>query len=377
MSNITKIMLTAKEELDKTINKALGVNIDAELTLEETREIIRGSGAATKQDIFTISGELNEITSKWSSSTCKGFNFWIGDNVPIDPLKYDEVIDSNIRNLTECGCNSIMLVLYYWYDKATLNLVQRQTDILINKAIDKLKGTNIEINIKPHLFWEKVLHDSDMDTIKVLFLKYKDELLRIADLFKVKGITNKFIVQNESPTTTCDSYFTSEYIDLCSKLKGKGFTVGCSMLDVELERHTFLNSLDFICCNIYPCISAKGMTETVENMSNYMFRDCNGKDYLNRYKRVKEMYKKPFYISEIGIFDDEKHLLKPYDSKIPTENTGDGSVQAKFYEATLRAFQACEWLDGVYYWDSYSGGYSPFKEARNGKPMEVLKRYWR
>lgn len=66
MANIlTEVILTAKEELDQTLNKVSNVIpqliSDIDKKLEETKELVDGAGAASKQEVEEVKSSLEEI----------------------------------------------------------------------------------------------------------------------------------------------------------------------------------------------------------------------------------------------------------------------------------------------------------------------------
>lgn len=68
MGNIlTEVVLTAKEKLDESLNKANNVIpqliSDIDKKLEETKELVDGAGAASKQEVENVKSSLTERTT--------------------------------------------------------------------------------------------------------------------------------------------------------------------------------------------------------------------------------------------------------------------------------------------------------------------------
>ncbi len=69
MANIlTEVILTAKEDLDQTLNKASNVIPqlidDIDKKLEETKELVDGAGAASKQEVEEVASQLEDKVNK-------------------------------------------------------------------------------------------------------------------------------------------------------------------------------------------------------------------------------------------------------------------------------------------------------------------------
>lgn len=64
---LTEVVLTAKEKLDESLNKANNVIpqliSDIDKKLEETKELVDGAGAASKQEVENVKSSLTERTT--------------------------------------------------------------------------------------------------------------------------------------------------------------------------------------------------------------------------------------------------------------------------------------------------------------------------
>lgn len=111
MGNIlTEVVLTAKEELDEALNKASNVIpqliSDIDKKLEETKELVDGAGAASKQEVEKVKSSLEDMTklssinedvllseellnetgwtsTGWTGSWEAGFTHTVGQSTPI------------------------------------------------------------------------------------------------------------------------------------------------------------------------------------------------------------------------------------------------------------------------------------------------------
>ena len=144
----------------------------------------------------------------------------------------------------------------------------------------------------------------------------------------------------------------------------------------EFKRCKFIDYLDCIGLNFYPCLTTIGWTEKLSNMVDKMFIDCNGSHYLKYFDKIKQTFNnKELWITEIGCFDSNENLLKPFDWNAHGE-LQNGNAQSKFYNAVLESLCLVDFIDGLFFWENGSTGYSPFHSARNGKCIEILKQYW-
>lgn len=111
MANIlTEVILTAKEKLDEALNKANNVIPqlidDIDKKLEETKKLVDGAGAASKEEVEEVKSSLEDVTKQkttttlgkeiitdngwiaegWTGSLEEGFTHVIGQTTPLEFL---------------------------------------------------------------------------------------------------------------------------------------------------------------------------------------------------------------------------------------------------------------------------------------------------
>lgn len=160
MANIlTEVILTAKEELDQTLNKASNVIpqliSDIDKKLEETKELVDGAGAASKQEVEEVKSSLEEKVNKEQG---KGLSTNDYDNVAkaevakiknkADTTRVDDlerqigqgVTDEQLKNAVQAKV-----------DDGTINSIQVGKD-----GVDTINLRNESVTVEKTDFAEKV-----------------------------------------------------------------------------------------------------------------------------------------------------------------------------------------------------------------------------
>lgn len=160
MGNIlTEVVLTAKEELDEALNKASNVIpqliSDIDKKLEETKELVDGAGAASKQEVEEVKSSLEEKVNKEQG---KGLSTNDYDNVAkaevakiknkADTTRVDDlerqigqgVTDEQLKNAVQAKV-----------DDGTINSIQVGKD-----GVDTINLRNESVTVEKTDFAEKV-----------------------------------------------------------------------------------------------------------------------------------------------------------------------------------------------------------------------------
>lgn len=136
MANIlTEVILTAKEELDQTLNKASNVIPqlidDIDKKLEETKELVDGAGAASKQEVEEVKSSLEHKMNKTDNITVSQIDKNKGK---IDQTYLTDELLQQMAGTTPINSvparSSLGFDKLNWFDVVYLNLHNKDTDTI-------------------------------------------------------------------------------------------------------------------------------------------------------------------------------------------------------------------------------------------------------
>lgn len=313
----------------------------------------------------------NNIINKKISPNL-GFNFLLWNTGEND--KYKLYIDTLDRNIVK----SVSISYLYKFNKKDMKNDSLYRNISLNELKDIIKYINSKgikvVSLKPQIqASEKSLY---IPNNKHIFLQSYKKLIQQDTLIAKKLGVDYIILSTELPSITNSN--KSDWKSIVDLVHTNRLKVGVSLDFNAKEYNTcvFLDLVDIIGFNIYPYISDKGAYSKLEYCRNNL-KDSNIEYTL---KKLKEKYKKPFWITETGCTNYERALSKPYgytSNVVGTQKSN--TIQYLYYETTLPFFYQMKYknkplIESIYIWSisNYNDIYSPLN---NSLAIKVIKKY--
>lgn len=397
MGNIlTEVVLTAKEELDEALNKASNVIpqliSDIDKKLEETKELVDGAGAASKQEVEEVASQLEDKVNKEQG---KGLSANDYDNVAkaevakiknkADTTRVDDlerqigqgVTDEQLKNAVQAKV-----------DDGTINSIQVGKD-----GVDTINLRDESVTVEKTDFAEKVEVGTSDVVLNDLFtitgqLSVSNGVLKTGvttskatdfiDISNVKYLF-RYVLDGSSSGKFKDfeiCFYTKEEVFVSGMSRNTDYTVekygdkfGCYYPiphNVEKVR---------LSCSEANCIGGSGNLYTYLKVESVYDTKLSGRYYENYIEeKINNSPSKPLQGKEIAFVGDS--ILGNFRDETGIPSIVEKITGAKVYNLGLGGTRMSGRNDGnsqAQYWDKFSfcrivdyietGDFSPMRNA--------------
>ena len=389
MSKITKTLLvTAKEDLLKVIDKmdSLLGNIRNEIITNQ--QLIESNSVATKQELYIESEKIKKELDdyKVGNNRLK----WMSASGTV--TNTTTVSDEILTHLAYQGIDLALIVMVNINSK-TDSVPVKMADSRVINAIVRAREFGVKVNmLKPHLGidWSDGterynLTPSDMDT---MMNKWKDIVVSYAGICNSYNIPVLCIGCEQREMTKPE--YKHYWEDIVSECKGLYpdllLTYACDSVEgVQYNTSCIFGLVDFIGLNLYPQwykeVYKEGLTYKDIMPSAYSSYAPTGKGFklIDRIKYLYTTYKKPIYITEIGVMPYADGLVNlksefAYDESAPR----DYRVSAICYESIFNTLAKSPYVIGLSLWHTkHPFCYFDYTDASTGTSdaEEIVKQY--
>lgn len=389
MSKITKTLLvTAKEDLLKVIDKmdSLLGNIRNEIITNQ--QLIESNSVATKQELYIESEKMKKELDdyKVGNNRLK----WMSASGTV--TNTTTVSDEILTHLAYQGIDLALIVMVNINSK-TDSVPVKMADSRVINAIVRAREFGVKVNmLKPHLGinWSDGterynLTPSDMDT---MMNKWKDIVVSYAGICNSYNIPVLCIGCEQRGMTKPE--YKHYWEDIVSECKGLYpdllLTYACDSVEgVQYNTSCIFGLVDFIGLNLYPQwykeVYKEGLTYKDIMPSAYSSYAPTGKGFklIDRIKYLYTTYKKPVYITEIGVMPYADGLVNlksefAYDETAPR----DYRVSAICYESIFNTLAKSPYVIGLSLWHTkHPFCYFDYTDASTGtsEAEEIVKQY--
>lgn len=389
MSKITKTLLvTAKEDLLKVIDKmdSLLGNIRNEIITNQ--QLIESNSVATKQELYIESEKMKKELDdyKVGNNRLK----WMSASGTV--TNTTTVSDEILTHLAYQGVDLALIVMVNINSK-TDSVPVKMADSRVINAIVRAREFGVKVNmLKPHLGinWSDGterynLTPSDMDT---MMNKWKDIVVSYAGICNSYNIPVLCIGCEQRGMTKPE--YKHYWEDIVSECKGLYpdllLTYACDSVEgVQYNTSCIFGLVDFIGLNLYPQwykeVYKEGLTYKDIMPSAYSSYAPTGKGFklIDRIKYLYTTYKKPVYITEIGVMPYADGLVNlksefAYDESAPR----DYRVSAICYESIFNTLAKSPYVIGLSLWHTkHPFCYFDYADASTGTSdaEEIVKQY--
>lgn len=389
MSKITKTLLaTAKEDLLKVIDKmdSLLGNIRNEIITNQ--QLIESNSVATKQELYIESEKMKKELDdyKVGNNRLK----WMSASGTV--TNTTTVSDEILTHLAYQGIDLALIVMVNINSK-TDSVPVKMADSRVINAIVRAREFGVKVNmLKPHLGinWSDGterynLTPSDMDT---MMNKWKDIVVSYAGICNSYNIPVLCIGCEQRGMTKPE--YKHYWEDIVSECKGLYpdllLTYACDSVEgVQYNTSCIFGLVDFIGLNLYPQwykeVYKEGLTYKDIMPSAYSSYAPTGKGFklIDRIKYLYTTYKKPVYITEIGVMPYADGLVNlksefAYDESAPR----DYRVSAICYESIFNTLAKSPYVIGLSLWHTkHPFCYFDYTDASTGTSdaEEIVKQY--
>lgn len=389
MSKITKTLLvTAKEDLLKVIDKmdSLLGNIRNEIITNQ--QLIESNSVATKQELYIESEKMKKELDdyKVGNNRLK----WMSASGTV--TNTTTVSDEILTHLAYQGIDLALIVMVNINSK-TDSVPVKMADSRVINAIVRAREFGVKVNmLKPHLGinWSDGterynLTPSDIDT---MMNKWKDIVVSYAGICNSYNIPVLCIGCEQRGMTKPE--YKHYWEDIVGECKGLYpdllLTYACDSVEgVQYNTSCIFGLVDFIGLNLYPQwykeVYKEGLTYKDIMPSAYSSYAPTGKGFklIDRIKYLYTTYKKPVYITEIGVMPYVDGLVNlksefAYDESAPR----DYRVSAICYESIFNTLAKSPYVIGLSLWHTkHPFCYFDYTDASTGTSdaEEIVKQY--
>ena len=389
MSKITKTLLvTAKEDLLKVIDKmdSLLGNIRNEIITNQ--QLIESNSVATKQELYIESEKIKKELDdyKVGNNRLK----WMSASGTV--TNTTTVSDEILTHLAYQGVDLALIVMVNINSK-TDSVPVKMADSRVINAIVRAREFGVKVNmLKPHLGinWSDGterynLTPSDMDT---MMNKWKDIVVSYAGICNSYNIPVLCIGCEQRGMTKPE--YKHYWEDIVSECKGLYpdllLTYACDSVEgVQYNTSCIFGLVDFIGLNLYPQwykeVYKEGLTYKDIMPSAYSSYAPTGKGFklIDRIKYLYTTYKKPVYITEIGVMPYADGLVNLKSEFAYDESASrDYRVSAICYESIFNTLAKSPYVIGLSLWHTkHPFCYFDYTDASTGTSdaEEIVKQY--
>ena len=389
MSKITKTLLvTAKEDLLKVIDKmdSLLGNIRNEIITNQ--QLIESNSVATKQELYIESEKIKKELDdyKVGNNRLK----WMSASGTV--TNTTTVSDEILTHLAYQGIDLALIVMVNINSK-TDSVPVKMADSRVINAIVRAREFGVKVNmLKPHLGinWSDGterynLTPSDMDT---MMNKWKDIVVSYAGICNSYNIPVLCIGCEQRGMTKPE--YKHYWEDIVSECKGLYpdllLTYACDSVEgVQYNTSCIFGLVDFIGLNLYPQwykeVYKEGLTYKDIMPSAYSSYAPTGKGFklIDRIKYLYTTYKKPVYITEIGVMPYADGLVNLKSEFAYDESASrDYRVSAICYESIFNTLAKSPYVIGLSLWHTkHPFCYFDYTDASTGTSdaEEIVKQY--
>ena len=389
MSKITKTLLvTAKEDLLKVIDKmdSLLGNIRNEIITNQ--QLIESNSVATKQELYIESEKIKKELDdyKVGNNRLK----WMSASGTV--TNTTTVSDEILTHLAYQGIDLALIVMVNINSK-TDSVPVKMADSRVINAIVRAREFGVKVNmLKPHLGinWSDGterynLTPSDMDT---MMNKWKDIVVSYAGICNSYNIPVLCIGCEQRGMTKPE--YKHYWEDIVSECKGLYpdllLTYACDSVEgVQYNTSCIFGLVDFIGLNLYPQwykeVYKEGLTYKDIMPSAYSSYAPTGKGFklIDRIKYLYTTYKKPVYITEIGVMPYADGLVNLKSEFAYDESASrDYRVSAICYESIFNTLAKSPYVIGLSLWHTkHPFCYFDYTDASTGtsEAEEIVKQY--
>ena len=389
MSKITKTLLvTAKEDLLKVIDKmdSLLGNIRNEIITNQ--QLIESNSVATKQELYIESEKIKKELDdyKVGNNRLK----WMSASGTV--TNTTTVSDEILTHLAYQGIDLALIVMVNINSKSDSVPVKMADSRVINTIV-RAREFGVKVNmLKPHLGinWSDGterynLTPSDMDT---MMNKWKDIVVSYAGICNSYNIPVLCIGCEQRGMTKPE--YKHYWEDIVSECKGLYpdllLTYACDSVEgVQYNTSCIFGLVDFIGLNLYPQwykeVYKEGLTYKDIMPSAYSSYAPTGKGFklIDRIKYLYTTYKKPVYITEIGVMPYADGLVNLKSEFAYDESASrDYRVSAICYESIFNTLAKSPYVIGLSLWHTkHPFCYFDYTDASTGTSdaEEIVKQY--
>lgn len=389
MSKITKTLLaTAKEDLLKVIDRMDGLLGNIRNEIITNQQLIESNSVATKQELYIESEKMKKELDdyKVGNNRLK----WMSASGTV--TNTTTVSDEILTHLAYQGVDLALIVMVNINSK-TDSVPVKMADSRVINAIVRAREFGVKVNmLKPHLGinWSDGterynLTPSDMDA---MMNKWKDIVVSYAGICNSYNIPVLCIGCEQRGMTKPE--YKHYWEDIVSECKGLYpdllLTYACDSVEgVQYNTSCIFGLVDFIGLNLYPQwykeVYKEGLTYKDIMSSAYSSYAPTGKGFklIDRIKYLHTTYKKPIYITEIGVMPYADGLVNlksefAYDVSAPR----DYRVSAICYESIFNTLAKSPYVIGLSLWHTkHPFCYFDYTDASTGTSdaEEIVKQY--
>lgn len=259
----------------------------------------------------------------------------------------NDMLKATLLKLKEMTISDICLCPYLGTDDTTSSNINRISTLdEIEDILSFANNNDIPIKcVKVHFSKASSLNPIDVDA----FLNnYQSILLDTLNVCVAYGV-EYYGVANELSKITNKCY--EKWRQIIDSLKNQGVKVFTSCTYDEKDTSVILGLVDIIGVNFYPNLSDKGTDATVKECQMNLY----GKSYIRALRELKEKYRKPLWLTELGCVRSSQALSQPSNSNLETDEEGN-RVQGVFFESLLPIIGSSLYndnalIDGVFIWN--------------------------
>ncbi len=252
------------------------------------------------------------------------------------------------------------------------------TDTSLAALIQYAHGIGLKVMLKPHV---DLLNDPAHYRGEIgpnfgeaewaaWFASYREFILHYARLAAAAG-ADMFCVGCELGTTVGRAGEWRGIIAEIRRVYRGPLVYADNLVETNPQAVGWWDAVDFIGQDAYPTLSEAADPSPEELLAGWLrFRD--------KLHALAVRWNKPLILTEIGFRSIHGGATNPWDWQ--RQGPVDLEVQARCYEATLKAVWGQPWLTGIYWWqwdpDPDDGGPADSGYSPHGKPAEIVLKAW-
>lgn len=318
--------------------------------LENKLTEIDSKTTVLNEQLDTSTNKLNKITINENSACpkfCLDFEMYENESLESCKAQIDVVKSFGFKEILICVKHK--LTKGTWNDIVTVNPYET-----VKAIIDYASSLGITtIGLKPHFndnngsSW--FLMQSMSYTETWLNSVYKSVLMNLANICIEKNLPYLGVV-NEMPYQTAS--YQNIWKSICNDIRTKGLKTFCCLTVHEYFNNAVCNYVDIIGLNVYPHISSKGVSTSIDESIKAFTKDLRGYNYSDYINKLANRHKdKEIWITEVGCSKNIDALSIPESWTFETEIT-DNKIQEIFYRGVLGAFTNNLNLNRICFWSS-------------------------
>ena len=290
-------------------------------------------------DIANLKEDLVHVNSNVKFTPVWGANIYVGDELDLAKERIDKAKTLSMTEVMICvdfqDDENKDFYHAYNYSDAYANIYK----ILEYAYSVGIKVTAIKIHRSP-----------EMDYSSMDFAKYTKGLTALHGYISNSPHRPEYMFILNENALTDSSANDGTIVGLINTVHNLGYKCGMSMFGsyqyVSKTSIDVLNNLDVIGINYYEVISPKD-ADTTASDSILAWTNANVNSHITN---IKHYAKKPVWITETGMFDNNKAFYFPADSWTWGLEKGDGEAESIYFEGCFYHLKISD-ADKVFGWD--------------------------